>query len=309
MGLQVHFQARRFVLNAVSDSVFGGAMANVVAVLVNWRQADRTIEAVHALERQTTHPTVVVVDNASGDDSVHKLRASLPTVLIVLRETNGGFGAGCNAGIEHAMSIGAEYIWLINNDAIPADDCLELLLARAASDSKIGVVGACMREPGGAIIDHAGCVMDRWTFTCSYTLSEQEISENRYAWITGASMLLTVSALKKIGLFDVGYFMYWEDADLCHRMRREGFKMAISECAVVKHEAGTSSNQMRLSRYRWHLESQLRWVVRNYSGVIYGLVMVFSRHALKSMLNRDWPRLFMTVDVMIRVAPILRRKP
>ena len=271
------------------------AKANVAAVIVNWRQSHRTIEAAHALTRQTVRPAVVVVDNGSGDDSVSQLRAALPGAVLVVRDTNGGFSAGCNAGIERAFSMGVDYVWLINNDAMPDEHCLEHLLARASSDPGIGVVGACIREPKGAVVDHAGCVMNPFSFNCRYTLSESEIAKSRYAWITGASMLLSTAAIMKVGLFDVGYFMYWEDADLCHRLRRAGFKMAISEHALVEHEAGTSSNNMRLSRYQWHIDSQLRWVVRNYSNVVYGVFLVYSRHFIKSIQVCDWSRFSMTV--------------
>jgi GT2 family glycosyltransferase len=269
--------------------------ANVAAVIVNWRQPKLTIEAAYAVARQTVKPAVVVVDNGSGDDSVSQLKAALPSALIVERDTNGGFGTGCNAGIECAMSLGVDYVWLINNDAVPDEYCLQHLLAKANSESAIGVVGACIRDPKGTVADHAGCVMSRLSFNCRSTLSELEISKNHYAWITGASMLLSVSVLREIGLFDVGYFMYWEDADLCCRIRRAGYKLAVAGKAVVAHEAGTSSSEMRLTRYRWHIDSQIRWVVRNYSNVIFGVLLIYSRHIIKSIKSADWARFVMTV--------------
>lgn len=267
---------------------------NVAAVLVNWRQPHRTIEVAQALARQTVRPIVVVVDNGSGDDSVNQLRSALPGEILVTRDSNGGFGAGSNAGIELANSMDVDYVWLINNDAVPEEDCLQHLLARACSDAEIGVVGACIREPNGTIVDHAGCVMNPFSLNCRYTLSETEIARSRYAWITGASMLLATSALKKVGLFDVGYFMYWEDADLCHRLRRAGFKIAISEQALVCHEAGTSSNDMRLNRYQWHIDSQSRWVILNYSNKFYGLFLVYFRHFIKCIISCDGARFLMT---------------
>lgn len=277
-----------------------GRNASTAAVLVNWRQPYRTIEAARALARQTITPYVVVVDNGSGDDSVSVLRAALPDVLIVERSDNGGFGAGCNTGIERAMSMDIDYVWLLNNDAIPEEHCLEHLLARAGSDPNVGVVGTRIREPNGTVVDHAGSIMSPLTFHCRYTLSEAEIAANRYAWITGASMLLSIRAIKEVGAFDTGYFMYWEDADLCYRLRRAGFTLVIAQQALVEHGAGTSSNQMRIKRFQWHLESQLRWVKLNYLIMTYGLVLVYLRHLIKSMLMRDWDRFFMTLKVLIK---------
>lgn len=305
MYLPGRCQERSLNLNADPESIQSGK-ANVAAVLVNWRQPHRTIAAVRAMERQTVRPVVVVVDNGSGDDSVSVLRAALPDTLIMARDENGGFGAGCNAGIECARAMGVDYVWLLNNDAVPEERCLEYLLAKAARDPATGAVGARIREPKGTVVDHAGCVMSPLTFNCRYTLSESEIAANRYAWITGASMLLSMRAIKKVGAFDTRYFMYWEDADLCHRLRRAGFTLAIAQQALVEHEAGTSSNQMRILRYQWHLESQLRWVKRSYSTVIYGTVLVYLRHFAKSLLTRDRERLLMTAEVLKRNLNLLR---
>lgn len=287
-------------MNADIESACGEG--KVAAVIVNWRQPHRTIEAVHALAKQTVPPAVVVVvDNGSGDDSVNQLRVALPSALLVARETNGGFGTGCNAGIELAISFGVDYVWLINNDAMPEEHCLERMLARAKIDPEIGVIGACIHEPKNTVADHSGCIMNPFSFNCKYTFSETEITASKYAWITGASMLLTSRALKKIGLFDTGYFMYWEDADICCRMRRAGLKLAIAENAVVHHEAGTSSNDIRLSRFKWHLESQVRWVVCNYSHKFYGIIVVYARHLIKSIATRDFNRLSMTVASLRKI--------
>jgi GT2 family glycosyltransferase len=285
-------------LNAESKSA-GIAQARVAAILVNWRQPHRTIEAARALALQSVGVTVVVVDNGSDDGSVDVISTALPDVFIVARSSNGGFGAGCNAGIEYAVSTNMDYVWLVNNDAIPNQRCLEHLLAKAVSNPNVGVVGARIVEPSGTIVDHAGCVMNPLTLHCKYTMSEADMAEHRYAWITGASMLLSMRALQKIKTFDEGYFMYWEDADICHRLRQAGFTMAIASDAVVEHLAGTSSNQMRLQRYQWHMLSQIFWVQKHYFFKPYGVMLVYVRHFLKSILTVDLKRLQMSLKVFI----------
>lgn len=268
---------------------------NVIAILVNWRQAHRTIEAANALALQSVPVAVVVVDNGSGDDSLSVLRKALSNVTIIAKDYNGGFGAGCNAGIEYAITMGFNYVWLINNDAIPEKQCLEQLLKKATSHSLVGVVGSCIREPSGKVIDHAGCSMNPLTLHCSSTLSETEMNENPYAWITGASMLLSMPMLQKIGLFDTEYFMYWEDADICHRIRSAGYRMAVAPLALVEHEAGTSSDKLRIQRYQWHIQSQLRWIRHHYKFIMYGVTLVYCRHIIKSILTCDWNRFKMIV--------------
>lgn len=296
--LQARYPERSCALNAESKSA-GLAQARVAAILVNWRQPHRTIEAARALALQSVGVTVVVVDNGSDDGSVDVIRTALPDVFIVARSNNGGFGAGCNAGIEYAVSTSMDYVWLVNNDAIPNQRCLEYLLAKAVNNPNIGVVGARILDPTGTIEDHAGCVMNPLTLHCLYTMSEADMAKHRYAWITGASMLLSMRALQKIKTFDEGYFMYWEDADICYRLRQAGFTMAICTDAVVGHLAGTSSNQMSLHRYQWHMNSQVRWINKHYKFKSYGVMVVYMRHIIKSIFTLDWKRLRMSLKVLI----------
>jgi GT2 family glycosyltransferase len=264
----------------------------VAVVIVNWRQALRTIALIEMLKMQTIQPSlVIVVDNGSGDDSISQLSNTLLDIVFIPRLTNGGFGAGCNTGIEFALSHPIDYVWLLNNDAMPEASCLEHLLEKAVSDQSIGAVGSCIREPKGAVPDHAGTILNPLNFNCRYSLSDTEFSANTYSWITGASILLSSHALRKVGIFDTKFFMYWEDSDLCCRIRRANFKLAIAVNAIVVHEAGTSSNHMKLQRYQWHLESQLYWVLRNYSFPIYGTFIIYLRTIIKSIISNDWKRL------------------
>lgn len=267
----------------------------ISAVLVNWQQADRTIEAVRALERQSFPINyVIIVDNGSMDNSEKILKASLPEAHVFRNQENVGFGSGCNIGITQAISLGSDYILLINNDALPEKHLIQKMIFRIRHDSMIGVVGACIHDPTDNVAKHAGTVMNPISFTCRNTLSEVELNANSYSWITGASMLLNVTALKVVGIFDPGYFMYWEDADLCMRLRRFGFKMAVASDAIVEHEAGTSSNQIEIKRYSWHLTSQLRWVKTNYKIIAYGIFIVYCRHFIKSIISLNARRFLMT---------------
>jgi GT2 family glycosyltransferase len=131
-------------------------------------------------------------------------------------------------------------------------------------------------------------------------MSEVELNANRYSWITGASMLLNVEALKEVGVFDTGYFMYWEDADLCMRLRRCGFKMAVASDAIVIHAAGTSSNHIEIKRYSWHLTSQLRWVKINYNFIAYGVFIVYLRHFIKSIISLNASRFLMSWNKLLK---------
>ncbi len=118
-----------------------------------------------------------------------------------------------------------------------------------------------------------------------------ELNRASYAWITGACMLLSMKAIKSVGMFNPRFFMYWEDADLCVRLRRAGYRFEVAPDALVHHVAGTSSNMNRLKRYGWHIKSQNLWVSLNYKYKRWGMLIIFLRHVLKSLFSRDFQRL------------------
>lgn len=283
-------------MNASDEVICCSDGLKVVAILVNWRQPKRTLAAVDAIQRQSHSPRIIVVDNGSADDSVNFLRHELPAdVRLVCREVNDGFGVGVNAGLEEAESLGADYVWLVNNDAIPERTCLEYMVRVARGAPVVGAVGARISDPDGLIPDHAGTVMDGLTLNCRYSLSDHDMNRARYAWITGACMLLNMEAVRRVGTFDPGFFMYWEDADLCSRLRRCGYRLEVAKDAIIYHSAGTSSDGMRFKRFEWHIESQNRWVKKNYQVRFWGLSVIFLRHAIKSLVSSDWGRLRMTM--------------
>jgi GT2 family glycosyltransferase len=138
----------------------------ITAVLVNWQQADRTIQAVRALEQQSLPINyIIIIDNGSADNSEAILKSSLPLAHVIRNQVNIGFGSGCNIGINKAISLDSDYVLLINNDALPEKDLLQKMLFRMKQDSMIGVVGACIQETKDAVIKHAGTVMNPISFT------------------------------------------------------------------------------------------------------------------------------------------------
>lgn len=115
----------------------------VCAVVVNWRQPELTSAAVASLERQTGLDdialSIVIVDNGSGDDSAARLAARHPQHRVVARATNGGFGAGVNAGIR---AVPADVYVLLNNDAVAEPGFVSGIVGPLLSDRRVGGVTA-----------------------------------------------------------------------------------------------------------------------------------------------------------------------
>jgi GT2 family glycosyltransferase len=214
-------------------------MTGVFIVVLNWNGWHDTLACLESLQQlQDTHAEIVVVDNASTDDSVPRIREAYPSIKLLQSATNLGFGGGCNLGLRHAIQAGAQFVWLVNSDATVEPSALSELLAFAMAQPQAGVVGSVIFEAGqkDKVQVWGGGRVDLWRGTSRHLQSAGALD-----FVSGASMLLRVQALHNTGLFDEQtYFMYWEDTDLCFRLRRQGWHLAVAERSRIWHKESAS---------------------------------------------------------------------
>jgi len=214
----------------------------VATVVLNFNGVEDTLACLESLLAMQPAPGEIhVVDNASDDDSVRRIRAAYPTVRVSVNRTNLGFGAGLNPLLEALLSDGAEWIWLLNNDTQVASDALIQLLEHASARPDTGAVGARILDmhPPHAVQTWGGGRIEWWRGSSRHFTTETV--DGKLDYITGASMLLRTAALRQVGLFDPRFFLYWEDADLCLRLRAAGWKLTVAAEAGVYHRlSGTT---------------------------------------------------------------------
>lgn len=275
----------------------------VSVVIVNWRAPDETLEAVESLGAQTrTLHRIYIVDNGSADGSLERLKedcAGKANIVVLANPDNLGFGGGCNRALEEAIGDGCEFVWLLNNDARPATDCLAALLAMAGADPAIGMVGSWLTDPDQPGHDHSGSWMRPWLLNCGAVRASSDLECHRYSWVTAASVLIRTAALTKSGLFDEAFFMYWEDADLAMRIRGEGYRIAIAKDARVVHSAGTSSADIPVQRYLWHLHSQGLWLRKHHSSPAVAQILLKTKFLAKAVADMDLERFIALAKSMV----------
>ena len=219
----------------------------VGVVLINYRSAPDTLECVRSLGRSTyANLHVWVIDNASGDDSLKTLEdglASYENVTLVANDENLGFGLANDQGMELAFADGCDYALLLNNDTVADERMVEELVSQAGTYTVVAPLIVTHADP--KVVWFAGGSIDSLART-HHHLRGRDVSEapgepTVTEFITGCCMLLSRTAFLQTGGFGEEYFLYWEDADLCMRLRAKGFTLMLCPAAICQHKVSSST--------------------------------------------------------------------
>lgn len=254
----------------------------------NWKLTNDCLASLQGLEYDDFK--VIVLDNGSTDGSVDCIRERFPEVEIMELGANHGFAKGSNAGIRVALERGAEYVWLLNNDTTVDPKALRALVERAESDPSIGAVGSAiyyMSEPE-RLQAWGGGYVNFWLGRPRRFFSP--VADEKIQFLMGASLLLRRSALESVGLLDEEFFLYWEDAEYCFRMRRAGWRLAVAGDSKVWHKVSATAGKKGVPLDPTLSRSAVRFFERNSPTPLISIwVSVFFRIA-KRALAGDWAR-------------------
>lgn len=250
------------------------------AVVVTYNSAG-SIERCIASLQDNGISEIVVVDNASTDNTVSIVRqlSGVHTITLISHDTNKGFGAACNVG---AAGVTSPLILFLNPDAYLHSNSLELALAYFSRHPTVGVVGLSLREQSGKQqLNNFGPEVTLWSLI-TRKLVYQKASTHPVVcgWVSGGAMIVRTSAFVGLGGFDTRYFLYWEDVDLCKRLRHAGWKVVWLPTAHAGHDRGQSllDNRRKTELYdssadryfRTHYATAI-WLLQRYSRKIFRL--------------------------------------
>ncbi len=254
---------------AVARAVAAPAVpSSVAAVVLNYRTPDQTWLAVRSLQTAFTPPgRIIVVDNGSTEASLPPLRNLLPGVEIIASAVNLGFPGGCNAGIRAALEGRADFILLVNSDAVLAPDAIGLLLGRMRSDPSVGIAAPRLlsrEEPGW--IASSGISYSRQTGRMRQLGAGQRSSAAPPAGgaeaVSGCVMLVRRDVFEQVGLLDEAYFFSFEDIDFCLRAADRGLQSRCVSEAIAYHEGGRSIGRRSPRRVYYATRNHLRLQAR-----------------------------------------------
>lgn len=275
-------------------------------VIVNYRSAALVVELLDSIASRGIAwvNRVVIVDNASGDDSIAILRARINElriddwVSVLDARENRGFGHGNNCGVAAAKRNGCrpDVLWFLNPDTLVHNVDLEQALAWFQRDSRIGIVGTGLDDatggrdlgghrdvcPLGEFVRLAGA----FGFLQKYSTSDPSLDRpGPVDWVSGASLMMRASLFEQIGGFDEKFFLYFEEVDLCRRARHAGWSVVYEPRVRVVHLEGQTTGVGRAkSRPKYWYESRRRYFLKHF-GVL-GLLRADIAWGLGSIVAR-----------------------
>ncbi len=242
----------------------------VSIIIVNWNGERYLKDCLDSLKVQTYKNTeVFFVDNASIDTSVAFAKKEFPYFHFIVNKKNLGYAEGHDEAFERAKG---ELVLLLSMDTILEKDALKQMVDTMGSDSRIGAVQPkLLMWPQKNLIDSIGMFFLVSGLLYHYGREKEHTAAkyNKQMEIfsaKGACLLFRKSTLKKTGLFDKGYFAYFEDTDLCHRVWLAGYTVIYTPKAVVYHTGGGASKRMASSHILFHsYKNRLQTYLKNLS--------------------------------------------
>ncbi len=230
----------------------------VSVVLVNFRGAEDTIEAVKGLQGlnwPSEDLEILVVENGSGDDSLAKLREHAHGATIIESKENLGFTGGCNLGVSHSSG---EFIAFLNNDAKPDVDWISAAMATFATGTDIGAVASKVLDWEGDRVDYVDGSITWYGMGYKPHAGEKDRGswdeEKDVLFGTGAAMFIRARVFEQLGGFDDNYFMFYDDVDLGWRLNLLGYRFRFQPKSLAFHKHHASMDKFGNFRETYLLE-------------------------------------------------------
>lgn len=277
-----------------------GGCPTVVAVVLNWGAEQVTRECLASLGRSDYRGLrTLLIDNGSPDGSGARLHESFPDIPYLQMGRNLGYGAANNRGIEWALAHGARYVLVVNNDAVVMPGAVSRLVATAESGGHVACVAPFIGyhdEPavgwfaGGRFSRLRGLGVHRPARASEVRREPEEVS-----FASGCVLLLSAKAIREVGMFTEDFFAYVEDAELCVRLTRAGYRILYEPRAVALHRTPRLNEDPTPYKIRLRDRNRRR-VMRRHFGLwvrVPFLVRFFTTRLIllvRYVARGDWPR-------------------
>lgn len=219
----------------------------IIVCYKGWSRLYKCLEALNSFTGTTFSTEVIVVDNRSGEEEILKIEKQYPKFRFIYNKINGGFANGSNLGAMHASG---DFILFLNPDTVAAEAEVEKLLSIAKQNRNFTAV-SCKQvsEKGKESIAYGSFPglfnltgFQRAIFKSFKPQSSNPIPDISFPdWISGSVVMIRHDSFNTLNGFDEDYWMYFEDVDLCKRIRNTDGKVAFCKVVTIEHNHGGSS--------------------------------------------------------------------
>lgn len=237
-------------------------MKHIAIVTVDFNSHKEThdcLQSLSKMDKSQFSVSIIVVDNASKESLTLSKEEERQGITLLRNEHNLGFTGGNNTGIKFALSHGADYVMLINNDTKVDKSLLTEMVKAYEKTPHCGIVSPKIyfapgheyhksrysKEEEGKVFWYAGGFVD-WSNIFNVHRGVDEVDHGQYdleehlTFATGCCLLLSAEVLRKVGMFDDRYFLYFEDGDLSQRVLRAGYHILYEPKAFLWHISAAS---------------------------------------------------------------------
>jgi GT2 family glycosyltransferase len=281
---------------------YGIGDKSIAVIIINYNTCQE-LQACLGTIRPEAASQVVVVDNDSSDGSVEMVKSKYPWVTLHANRTNLGYGAAANQAIGGCTT---QYVVLLNSDTLLQTGALEALGRYLDEHPQASIVGPRLVNADGTV--QASCYsfptpLDTFLENSSvavflgrlirryipgirrlYWRTWPHDSASIVPWVKGAVLAMRREAFKSVGGFDESFFMYFEDADLCYRMKKAGWEIHFTPVTTIIHVGGASTDQVRTDMAVQLLHSTDLFYQRHSSQLSIGVMSIM----VKSLMLAKW---------------------
>jgi len=264
----------------------------VSIVIVNWNTGPLLRDCVRSLiEGNADVPyALIVVDNASRDNSVQLLLSAYPDITLLQNQHNEGFARANNRGFAYCK---APFVLLLNPDTRLSNGALRRMRILLAEHQAWGCVGAQAVDAAGTLqwtcyhfptlrsefyeLFWLSKFFPRNRFFGRYLMSYWDHRTLREVdWVSGVCVMFRREILDRVGAFDEQYFLYGEDMEWCYRVRKKGYRIMYAPDVLITHYQGSSSDQVPIESLREKYTGRLRFFKTHYQAVAFcGLQVIY----------------------------------
>ena len=270
-------------------------------IVVNWNTRELLRACLTSVQKHTVDLDyeLIVVDNGSSDGSPAMVRDEFPDATLIENPDNRGFAAANNQGIRAAKG---RAVLLLNSDTELTGNSLLKLHRFLFSRKEIGVAGGLLTHPGGA---------PQWSYGFEPSLERMlwitvsgllGISRGRkpgavipegvnrpipVEYVVGADLMVKKSVLDKVGLLDESFFAYFEETDLCARIRQAGYEVWFTPEASIIHRVGSSFGPEQAGRLRIYYTSLFRYLQKHRGSYRLAKAYLLAKFGVHVFLSRN----------------------